>query len=101
MTIGILFQGASPAIPCRMRHVLDAICYMRINLRESARSVRERLRDTESARGSCERAARVREACEKNFARNLQGLRSWFKLQEIWYDHDIIVAVKPVYKLNY
>jgi hypothetical protein len=65
------------------RHVLDAICYMRINLRESARSVRERLRDTESARGSCERAARVRETCEKNFARNLQGLRSWFKLQEI------------------
>jgi hypothetical protein len=79
------------------RHVLDAICHMRINLRELARSVRERLRDAESARGSCERAARVREACEKptsslrEFARNLQGLRSWFKLQEVfqwsWHYH--------------
>jgi hypothetical protein len=45
------------------RHVLDAICHMRINLRELAKSVQERLRDAESARGSCERAARVREAC--------------------------------------
>jgi hypothetical protein len=45
-----------------IRHVLDAICHMRINLREPARSVRERLQDAESARGSCESAAR---RCEK------------------------------------
>ena len=44
---------------------MDAICHVRINLRESAKNVRERLRDAESTRGSCERAARVREACEK------------------------------------
>jgi hypothetical protein len=63
------------------RHVLDAICHMHINLREPARSVRERLQDAESARGSCESAARRCEkparsecSCEK-----LLGFVSWFK----------------------
>jgi hypothetical protein len=66
-----------------LRHFLDAICHMRINLRELARSVRERLRDAGSARGSCKRAARVREACEKLRETCNLGLRSRFKLQEI------------------
>jgi hypothetical protein len=68
-----------------MRHVLDAICHMRINLRETgdkcARAPARCGKRVKKLRESCESARSLREA--NVVARNMQGLRSWFKLQEI------------------
>jgi hypothetical protein len=74
--------------------------HMRINLRELARSVRERLRDAESARGSCERAARVREACEK-LRETCKGCGVGSSCKRFGMTHGIIISVKPIYELNY
>jgi hypothetical protein len=64
-----------------MRHVLDAICHMRINVRESPRSVRVRLRHAERER-------KLRESYKsaeslQEVAGNLQGLQSCFTFEEI------------------
>jgi hypothetical protein len=53
----------SPFTIASLKQVLDTIFHIRINLRESVRSVREHLRDAESTRP-------LRESCES--AKSLQ-----------------------------
>jgi hypothetical protein len=67
-------------------------CHMRIKLHESGeKCAKTPARCGKRARElQCEGAGSL-----QTFARKLQGLRSWFKLQKIWYDHGIIIAELP------
>jgi hypothetical protein len=60
------------------RHVLDAICHVRMNLRKSAKNVQERLRDAESKQGTCcELAAREPVREYGKLARSCKKLATW------------------------